>query len=536
MKLLVGNTGLIGTTLKDSIKFDLEYNSKNIHEINHPPLDEDNTLYLSCLPATKWLINQNPSADFDNIMDIIKTLEQREYKNIVLYSTIDVYNNAPLGSNEDYKPTFSSFDYGSNRYLFEVLVQTRLKFKKLLILRLPALFGRHIKKNILYDLINNNEIQSIKYNSKYQWYNLNNLVSDTEKNLNNLINTPEENKVSCINMFTEPLETSNILKLFNVEKSQVDTVSPLIEYNFKTKLSNTGYIDTKQNVLKSIKEFIYNQYNRTNLKIAVCIFGEERNLLSRIEDWKAFNSKFNIDFFVGLYNNDNIFDSLKVIKENLPLKSSFITENDLEEFDKIKFKSKHPIYIYGLDPKASFKRITSQLYIRQKTIELANPEKYDLIILSRSDNSKFNISDEDIYNCVIQKDLIVVNSGSHIHPGGGGGCTKCTVNTKCNLEFHANDICDYWCMGSPKAMKPWFNIYDNALDYYYNIQKQQLNYPEGVKYVEKSEENEVIININISQTSLIENQIHCYYPEKIIRSAFKDIKIIDATHTTKLWE
>ena len=29
MKLLIGNTGLIGTTLKDSIKFDYEFNGEN---------------------------------------------------------------------------------------------------------------------------------------------------------------------------------------------------------------------------------------------------------------------------------------------------------------------------------------------------------------------------------------------------------------------------------------------------------------------------------------------------------------------------
>jgi hypothetical protein len=33
MKLLVGNTGLIGTTLKDNIKFDYEFNSKNLEEL-----------------------------------------------------------------------------------------------------------------------------------------------------------------------------------------------------------------------------------------------------------------------------------------------------------------------------------------------------------------------------------------------------------------------------------------------------------------------------------------------------------------------
>ena len=32
MKILIGNTGLVGTTLKETIKFDYEFNSKNLNE------------------------------------------------------------------------------------------------------------------------------------------------------------------------------------------------------------------------------------------------------------------------------------------------------------------------------------------------------------------------------------------------------------------------------------------------------------------------------------------------------------------------
>jgi hypothetical protein len=34
---------------------------------------------------------------------------------------------------------------------------------------------------------------------------------------------------------------------------------------------------------------------------------------------------------------------------------------------------------------------------------------------------------------------------------------------------------------------------------------------------------------------LMENLVHCFYPEKIMRSAFKDYQIIDATHDKSLW-
>jgi nucleoside-diphosphate-sugar epimerase len=172
MKLLIGNTGLIGKTLKDNIKFDYEFNSKNINDLLTIEEDFSNAdLYLCCLPATKWLINKNPQADLDNIFGILDIITKKEYRNIILYSTIDVYSDVPLQSDESYPLQVNSPSYGSNRLLFEKLVASTLKYSKLLILRLPALFGKHLKKNILFDLINNNEIHKINYNSKYQWYN-----------------------------------------------------------------------------------------------------------------------------------------------------------------------------------------------------------------------------------------------------------------------------------------------------------------------------------------------------------------------------
>lgn len=46
-KILIGSTGLVGTTLKESINFDYEFNSKNINTfINYDYVNAE--LYLSC--------------------------------------------------------------------------------------------------------------------------------------------------------------------------------------------------------------------------------------------------------------------------------------------------------------------------------------------------------------------------------------------------------------------------------------------------------------------------------------------------------
>ena len=76
MKVLVGDTGLIGSVLQQSANFDATFNSRNIHELteiaNMPgQVDE---LYLACLPATKWLVNQDPTKDLNNILSIVDVL------------------------------------------------------------------------------------------------------------------------------------------------------------------------------------------------------------------------------------------------------------------------------------------------------------------------------------------------------------------------------------------------------------------------------------------------------------------------------
>lgn len=252
MRLLVGNTGLIGKTLKDEIEFDYEFNSKNIQDLVNLDIDPSTTdLYLCCLPATKWLVNKDPQADLDNIFSILSIITKKEYNNVILYSTIDVYGEAPLESDESYPLQISTPSYGSNRLLFEQLISNIVRYKKLLILRLPALFGKHIKKNILFDLLNNNDIHKINYNSKYQWYNLKDLVEDTFHYLNLI-----EKNLLTINLFSEPIDTSKILELFNVDKSKVDSKSKEIIYNYKTNFNTTRYFKNKSEILQEINEFI----------------------------------------------------------------------------------------------------------------------------------------------------------------------------------------------------------------------------------------------------------------------------------------
>ena len=136
--------------------------------------------------------------------------------------------------------------------MFELLVKNVVKHENLLILRLPALFGRYIKKNIIFDLLHKNQIDKINYNSYYQWYNLDKLVNDTSKNIG------VTNKFRIVNLFPEPLHTSEILSIFNISKEEVDYMSDPVEYDYTVESMHDGYIESKENILEQIKVFIFN--------------------------------------------------------------------------------------------------------------------------------------------------------------------------------------------------------------------------------------------------------------------------------------
>lgn len=257
MKILIGNTGLVGQTMIRKRNFDYTFNSKNINQYDN--FIEDNCeLFLTCLPATKWLVNKDLKKDMDNINNIIEIIRPYHYSKVTLISTIDVYNDSPFCVDEDYNPNISKLSYGNNRYIFELLVREYVKTDDLKIFRLPALFNKDIKKNILYDLLNNNNVEEININSYYQWYNLDDLPMDIDR-YNELFSSKD-----LFNLFTSPLHTGAIIDLFPKYENNIFRKNVLQLYDYKTKydVNKTGYMLNHDYVLAQIKILIHEYSNK----------------------------------------------------------------------------------------------------------------------------------------------------------------------------------------------------------------------------------------------------------------------------------
>ena len=144
---LVGCTGFVGSNLAASHGFTYQYHSTDIQQAM---TKEHDLVVYAGVRAEKFLANERPQQDRAMIHQAFDTLVRMKPKKVVLISTIDVYAK-PNGADENAPMTLEGLQaYGRNRLELEELVRGRFDS---LIVRLPALFGKGLKKNFLFDAI-----------------------------------------------------------------------------------------------------------------------------------------------------------------------------------------------------------------------------------------------------------------------------------------------------------------------------------------------------------------------------------------------
>ena len=94
-----------------------------------------------------------------------ENIEKIDPKKVVLISTIDVFKTPKDVDEESMVDTDGLHAYGYDRYQLELWVRER--YPDALIIRLPGLFGKNIKKNFIYDFIH--MIPSMLTVEKFEW-------------------------------------------------------------------------------------------------------------------------------------------------------------------------------------------------------------------------------------------------------------------------------------------------------------------------------------------------------------------------------
>lgn len=300
-KAIVGYTGFVGSNIYAAGNFDGAYNSKNIEEAygTNPDL-----LIYAGLRAEKYLANNEPEKDMELIRQAEDNITKINSKKLVLISTIDVFRT-PKGVDENTKISIENLQaYGYNRYQLELWV--REKYPDALIIRLPGLFGKNIKKNFIYDYIHVipfmlNEAKFREFSAKdselnhyyklqdngfykvevsesdkvllknkfrklgfsalnftdsrsiYQFYNLERLWDDIQIVL--------KNGITLWHPATEPVSVGEIYKYLTGKEFKNELAGVPANYDYKTIYAEVfnnrnGYIENKNEVLKAIKRFV----------------------------------------------------------------------------------------------------------------------------------------------------------------------------------------------------------------------------------------------------------------------------------------
>ena len=245
---LIGYSGFVGSSLIRQQEFKYLYRSTNISEIQNKSF---HTVVCAGVSALKWWANKNPEEDKRSIDSLMANLSTIKCDKFILISTVDVFSR-PQAVVESTSIDATDLDpYGSHRYQFEQFV--RNQFPDCLIIRLPGLVGPGLKKNVIYDFLNNNNLNTIDSRSIFQFYPIVNLWTD--------IQVAIENECKLMHLTSVPISVKEIaIRCFNIEFSNQLQNAPA-EYDFRTELAHLfqckgQYQYSKAELLLAIRDYM----------------------------------------------------------------------------------------------------------------------------------------------------------------------------------------------------------------------------------------------------------------------------------------
>ena len=252
--LIIGHRGFVGQNLSRYIPDSLGVGRQEIKDLAGYTFSN---IYCAAPQAKKWWANQNPVEDKIEIENLLSDCQKINCKHhLMLVRTIDVYDN-PINVNELSIPSPKSQPYGLHRYELEREC-INLYGDMTRIVRLPALIGQGLKKNIIYDLLNDNNISNINPNSSFQWFNLDHISTIID-----LIKDGDHGQI--LNVASEPISTQLILdSWFKDAKDKLDWTLKKFIYDVHTVYAekNSPYLYSASNVI----DFHLRPFIELNLK------------------------------------------------------------------------------------------------------------------------------------------------------------------------------------------------------------------------------------------------------------------------------
>jgi nucleoside-diphosphate-sugar epimerase len=250
---LIGHTGFVGGTLLRQRSFDDVFRSTTIESIRGRRYG---LLVCAGAPGVKWKANQDPAADRASVQLLTSCLDAVEAAHVIVVSTVDVYPE-PRGVDEDSPIDEACLQaYGLHRRELERFVAGRFPCT---IVRLPALFGPGLRKNVLFDLIHAQRLDRLNPASRFQFYDLEHLWSDLDR--------ARGLGVGVLNIATEPITVDEIARdFFGLELPVSAGCDPAVHYDVRSihagrLKGDGGYLYSRQQVLRELGGFLRDARN-----------------------------------------------------------------------------------------------------------------------------------------------------------------------------------------------------------------------------------------------------------------------------------
>jgi hypothetical protein len=456
---IIGYTGFVGFNIINNRKiwFDEFYNSKNINTIK----DNYNIILFAGLPGNVGEVNKNYKEDLENVNFFINKLKNIKCKKFILISTINVYPNLNSGMmEEEILELEDSIDYyGKHRLIIEKFIIEN--YNDYHILRLPSIYGKNLKKGILFDLLYQNYLEGICLEDKLQFYDL----SDINEHIEYMC----KNKIKILNLVSESIFVKDIINnIFNnykiINNSQIIYNDIVInikkrqpkKLNICSKYFERGYIYNGNDSIKKIKNFIE---NTTKLLILIPLYKIDKHL---------YETNINNNLF-NCYEN-----MFKIASE------SYLKHNNNIEIRKLENDNKDKNMNNFGD---MFRDITKKMldihFIEKRDILYVESDTFCFDKITFNDINKLLMFNLGTGTCDLYKKSEMMNSGVIYFP------KNCNIDYNFALELFNN--CDF---------NVWINFEKFWNILYYN---QFINFEESIKY------NKYIGKYNFFKTCFIEN-------------------------------
>ena len=248
MNALIGHSGFVGSNLLARRSYNSIYRSSDIDTIRGREFEH---VVCAGMQAIKWWANLHPTEDLAGIDHLLDALSEVRAKRFTLISTIDVYP-APRGVDEDTLVDMERHHaYGLHRLQAEQRIAEI--FPRVTVLRLPGLFGPGLKKNVIYDLIHDNNLHQVHPGGIFQYYDTRRLAEDIDNAWS----------LGCplLNVSSAPIRTCEIRDRFFPGKDLGGTGAAPAGYDMLSKHATAwggsdGYLYPKETVMSDLGDWI----------------------------------------------------------------------------------------------------------------------------------------------------------------------------------------------------------------------------------------------------------------------------------------